>query len=177
MPRRPTHAHECLTLAHEASDRWGAYMGHDLLGYVASAHGDYERARVHFEEVTAAGRGRWRPRDRPLRRGSRSAALTYGEGDFARAIPLIERALAIQRDMQDLWSVALSLNSLGVAQCGQGQLRWRGGPVCGSPAALAAVSNKENLAEWLAAVATLAAASRAAAARGEALCRRGDPAR
>jgi non-specific serine/threonine protein kinase len=160
FPRAIAHGRECLDLARAADHQPGAAISHHLLGYVALGAGDYEQARVHFEEElqleTALGN-----RENIASAWLELGRARFGQGDHEQAAALLERALTMQRDGEDQWSLALSLNSLGLVDALRGD---RGRAADRFREALQlwrAFANKENLAEWLAAVATLAATSHA----------------
>jgi predicted ATPase/DNA-binding CsgD family transcriptional regulator/Tfp pilus assembly protein PilF len=159
-PRAIAHGQECLALARAANHQEGAAVSHHLLGYVASAEGAYEQAREHFEEElrleTALG-------DRADMASAwlELGRVRYGQGDYEHATALLEQALTVQRDVDDRWGMALSLNSLGLVDSLREQRKSAAERLREALPLWRAFDNKENLAEWLATVATLAAASQA----------------
>ena len=159
-PQALAFGQECLELASAANDQAAASDSHHLLGYVTLAEGDYERARMHFEEQlrldTALG-----DRERMAYAWLELGRVRYGQGDYEHAAPLLEQALTMLRDVDDQWHLALALNSLGLVD----RLRGDGGNAADrlleALQLWRAFANKENLAEWLAIVATLAATAQA----------------
>jgi DNA-binding CsgD family transcriptional regulator len=73
----------------------------------------------------------------------------------------LEQALTEFRDLDDRWSMALALNSLGLVDGLRGERSHGAERLQEALALWRAFANKENLAEWLAVVATLAATAQA----------------
>jgi predicted ATPase/DNA-binding CsgD family transcriptional regulator/Tfp pilus assembly protein PilF len=151
---------EYLDLALAADHQLAEANSHALLGYVASAQGEYEQATDHFEEqlrlVTALES-----------RADIAAAwlelgrVRYGQGDYEHASALLEQALTEFHDLNDRWNLGLTLNSLGLVDGVRGQRARAADHLRDALTLWRAFANKENLAEWLAVVATLAAMSHA----------------
>jgi non-specific serine/threonine protein kinase len=156
FPRAVAYGDEGLELALAADLEEGVARANHLLGYVASAEGAYEQAMGHFEEDlrldTALGN-----RANIASAWLELGRVRYGQGDYEHAAALLERALAALRDVDDRWSVALSLNSLGLVDGLRGQRESAADRLLEALELWRAFANKENLAEWLAIVATLAA--------------------
>jgi non-specific serine/threonine protein kinase len=151
---------EYLDLALAANDQLRTANSHHLLGYVASAQGAYEQAREHFEEqlrlVTVLG-----DRAEMAAAWQDLGRTRYGQGDDEHAAVLLEQALTVQRDVDDRWGMGLSLNSLGLVDGLRGQRTRAAERLREALDLWQAFANTENLAEWLAIVATLAATAQA----------------
>jgi non-specific serine/threonine protein kinase len=87
--------------------------------------------------------------------------VRYGQGDYEHAAALLEQALTEFRDLDDRWSLGLALNSLGLVDGLRGERSHAAERLLEALALWRAFANKENLAEWLAIVATLAATAQA----------------
>ena len=160
-PQAMAYGQECLELASAANDQAAASDSHHLLGYVALAQGDYERARMHFEEQlrldTALGD---RERD-GVRHGSSLVAC-----GMARATTSTPRHCWSRRSRCCVTStISGILRSRSIASAWWIGLRGDGGNAADrlleALQLWRAFANKENLAEWLAIVATLAATAQA----------------
>jgi predicted ATPase len=151
---------EYLDLALADNHQLAAANSHSLLGYVASAQGEYEQATEQYEEalrlVTALG-NRVEIASAWLELGR----VRYGQSDYEHAAALLEQALTEFRDLDDRWSLGLVLNSLGLVDGLRGQRDRAADRLRDALTIWRAFANKENLAEWLAVVATLAATAHA----------------
>jgi ATP/maltotriose-dependent transcriptional regulator MalT len=151
-------ATECLSLARRSADSWGEYMALQVLGNVALAEGDYSRAKAYFDEVLTLSESAG---DRTL------VALTkqeigiaaFGQGDLLGATAHLENALADQRELGDHWRVALTINRLGFVACARDDRIMAAKWFSESLPLWRNIGSRENIAEWLAGVASLAAIS------------------
>ena len=134
---------------------------HHLLGYVASAQGEYEQATDAVRGATAAGDGAWRPRTRWRRHGSSLDACGMGRATTSTPRPCWSRpsrcsvtstiggAWPSRSTASAWWTVCAGSEVSAADRLREALELWR------------AFANKENLAEWLAVVATLAATAQA----------------
>jgi non-specific serine/threonine protein kinase len=159
-PRAIALGNECLELGLAANHPVGASISQFLLAYVASAEGDYERARMLLKAKLRLDEARG---DRVEVACARLelGRVTYGQGDYEQAAALLEQALTMCRDLDDRWSIALALNSLGLVDGLRGQRTSAADRLLEALRLWQAFANKENLAEWLAIVVTLAATAQA----------------
>ena len=155
-PRATTHGQECLMLARASNDQQGVSVSHHLLGYVAEAEGHYEQAEALFAEHLRLAEALGNRAD-VASAWLELGRVLYGQGDDEQAAAMIERALSMQREIDDQWCLALSLNSLGLVDGLRGHRRSAADRLREALPLWQAFANKENLAEWLATVATLAA--------------------
>lgn len=149
---------ESLTLAREAGNPRSVSLALDKLGYLGLAEGDFSTAATHLSEAlflsTELGdfeqvaHVRWE-----------LALVALGEGDLDRATALLAKALQESRQLGDPWGIALKLNSLGVTACASGDYSGARRSFQESLPLWLHLKNRENLASWLAGVATLAACS------------------
>lgn len=149
---------EYLDVALAANHQLRAANSHSLLGYIASAQGEYEQATTQYEEalrLVTALRDRVEIASAWLELGR----VRYGQGDHEHAAALLEQALTEFRDLDDRWSLGLTLNSLGLVDALRGERPRAAERLLEALELWRAFANKENLAEWVATVATLAAAS------------------
>jgi non-specific serine/threonine protein kinase len=149
---------EYLDAALAANHQLRAANSYSLLGYIASAQGEYKQATTQYKEalrlVTALG-----DRVEIASAWLELGRVRYGQGDHQHAAALLEQALTEFRDLDDRWSLGLALNSLGLVDALRGQRHCAAERLLEALDLWRAFANKENLAEWLATVATLAAAS------------------
>ncbi len=128
------------------------------LGLVALHQERYDEATPLIEEGLAAFR---RLGDEGWACYSRYVLgiVTYARGDVAAAAGLVEAALAWRRDREYVANLAVPLNALGLIGCEQGDLVRAAARLAEALALWQQdrVGNREVLAEWLAAVARLAA--------------------
>jgi DNA-binding CsgD family transcriptional regulator len=82
----------------------------------------------------------------------------YGQGDLARAEQNLEEALALYRRFPDPFGTALTLGYLGLVACDRDDHTGAAARFASSLPMWQQMGNRENQAEWLAGVATLAAA-------------------
>ncbi len=151
-------ATECLSLARLSGDSWGEYMALQVLGNVALAEGNYPNARTYFDEVLTLSE---RAGDRIL------VALTkqeigiaaFGQGDLLEATAHLENALAHQGELGDQWHAALTINRLGFVACARDDRKMAARWFSESLPLWRSIGSRENIAEWLAGVASLAAIS------------------
>jgi predicted ATPase/DNA-binding CsgD family transcriptional regulator len=151
-------ATECLSLACRSGDGWGEYMALQVLGNVALAEGNYPNARTYFDEVLTLSE---RAGDRVLAAQVEQeiGAAAFGQGDLPRAEAHLENALAYQREVGDQWHAALTINRLGFVACARGDRRMAAKWFSESLPLWQKIGSRENIAEWLAGVASLAASS------------------
>jgi predicted ATPase/DNA-binding CsgD family transcriptional regulator len=151
---------EYLDLALAANNQLAAVHSHSLLGYVASAQGEYEQATDRYEEALRLGTALGN-RIEIASAWLELGRVRYGQSDYEHAAALLEQALTEFRDLDDRWSMALALNSLGLVDGLRGERSHGAERLLEVLALWRAFANKENLAEWLAVVATLAATAQA----------------
>jgi DNA-binding CsgD family transcriptional regulator len=156
---RAADVHEALlALAREHGDAlWEAGALH-VLGLGALNQERYDEATPLIEEAMAARR-RLGDEGRVSQYHYCSGLIAYGQGDLAAAAAHLEAALAWRRDRGSVANLTVPLNPLALVACDRGDLR--------TSAALLAEGlirweqdgggSREVLAEWLAAVARLAA--------------------
>jgi non-specific serine/threonine protein kinase len=151
-------AASCLTLARAADDRLGMSMALEKLGSVALSEGEYALAATYLEETVALCQDldAWELVALHL---WKLGQAHVGSGDQDRARVLLEEALTRSRDGDDTWGAALALNTLGVVECARGDLVRAAEQFSAGLLLWREIGNRENLVEWLAGVATLAAAS------------------
>ena len=151
-------AASCLALARAADDRLGMSMALEKLGSVALSEGEYALAATCLEEAVALCQklNAWELVALHL---WKLGQAHVGSGDQDRARGLLEDALTRSRDGDDPWGAALTLNTLGVVECARGDLVRAAEQFSAGLALWREIGNRENLVEWLAGVATLAAAS------------------
>jgi non-specific serine/threonine protein kinase len=151
-------AASCLELARAADDRLGMSMALEKLGSVALSEGEYALAATYLEETVALCQGldAW---DLVALNLWKLGQAHVGRGDQERARVLLEEALTRSRDGDDAWAAALTLNTLGVVECARGDLDRATEQFSAGLSLWREIGNRENLVEWLAGVATLAAAS------------------
>jgi non-specific serine/threonine protein kinase len=82
----------------------------------------------------------------------------YGQGDLARAEENLEEALALYHTFPDPFGTALTLGYRGLVACDRGDHAGAAARFAASLPLWQEMGNRENQAEWLAGVATLAAA-------------------
>jgi predicted ATPase/DNA-binding CsgD family transcriptional regulator len=153
-------ATECLELTSELGDRWGASRALQLLAFVALAQGEYDRTTAYAGQALelleslgeASGFTAWARSDLGM--------ATYGRGDLAQALHVLEEALAVYRRFADSFGTALTLGYLGLVECDRGEYTNAAARFTESLPLWQEVANQENQSEWLAGVATLAAAQK-----------------
>jgi non-specific serine/threonine protein kinase len=156
-PQAALRANECLELARQSGDAWGAYMALDLLSFLALAQGEYTLATSHSEEALALAEASGDVAQVAQERWVIGMAA-FGQGDHERARTIIDDVLDLQRGLSR-WDTGLMLNSLGLVN---GVLGDRPSAAARFAEALPLwqeIGNRENATEWLAGVATLAAVS------------------
>jgi predicted ATPase len=151
-------ATECLDLSTDLGDDRAASRALQLLAFVALAQGDYDRAALRAGDAlalseTLGDQSRW------------TAWVTtdlgmaaYGYGDLAQAEQSLEEALALYHRFPDPFGTALTLGYLGLVGCDGGNQTVAAARFEASLPLWQEMGNRENQAEWLAGVATLAAA-------------------
>jgi non-specific serine/threonine protein kinase len=82
----------------------------------------------------------------------------YGQGDLGQAEQNLEEALALYHRFPDPFGTALTLGYLGLVACDQGDHTGAAARFAAGLPLWQKMGNRENQAEWLAGVATLAAA-------------------
>jgi predicted ATPase/DNA-binding CsgD family transcriptional regulator len=151
-------ATECLDVSVEQSDDRAASRALQLLAFVALAQGDYDRAMLRATEALALSealgdQSRWTAWVR-----TDLGMAAYGQGDLARAEQNLEEALALYRTFPDPFGTALTLGYRGLVACDRGDHAGAAARFAASLPLWQEMGNRENQAEWLAGVATLAAA-------------------
>jgi DNA-binding CsgD family transcriptional regulator len=155
-------ATECLAQSRTLGNHLAAARALQLLAFVALARGDYEQATTHAQDAldlnkTLGDGGAWT-----------GWVLTdlgmaaYGQGDLARAKHILEEALKLYQTLTEPFGTALTLGYLGLVDTDLGDHTGAAVRFAASLPLWQEMGNQENQSEWLAGVATLAAA------RGEA---------
>jgi predicted ATPase/DNA-binding NarL/FixJ family response regulator len=149
---------ESLRLARQIGDKPAEAMAEMGLGYIALAQGDYdtseeinERSLRLFEELRDR---RW---DSIVRVHIGQAA--YGRGELDRAAEIFRTAVASHHGIADHFYEALSHEYLGLVLCDQGKCRSAAEHFAAAVPTWRSLNSRENMAEWLAEVATLAVAT------------------
>ena len=149
---------ESLRLARRIGNKPGEAMAEMGLGYVALAQGDYDfseeisgRALELFEEL---GDRRWTSIIRV-----HIGQAAYGRGELDRAAAVFTDAVTSHQRIADTFYEALSHEYLGLVLCEQGECRPAAEHFAAAVPIWRALNSRENMAEWLAEVATLAAAT------------------
>jgi len=151
-------ATECLEVTREQGDDRAASRALQLLAFVALAQGDYDRAMLRATEALALSealgdQSRWTAWVR-----TDLGMAAYGHGDLARAEQNLEEALALYQMFPDPFGTALTLGYRGLVACDRGDHAGAAARFAASLPLWQEMGNRENQAEWLAGVATLAAA-------------------
>jgi predicted ATPase/DNA-binding NarL/FixJ family response regulator len=151
-------ATECLNLSNDLGDDRAASRAQQLLAFVALAQGDYDRAALRAAEALAlsealGGQSQWTAWVK-----TDLGMADYGHGDLARAEDNLEEALALYHLYPDPFGTALTLGYLGLVACDLGNHTGAAARFAASLPMWQQMGNRENQAEWLAGVATLAAA-------------------
>jgi non-specific serine/threonine protein kinase len=151
-------ATECLSLARRSGGGWGEYMALQVLGNVALAEGNYPKAKTYLDEVLTLSESAG---DRILAAQAEHeiGLAAFGQGDLLGAGAHLENALAHQRELGDQWSVALTITKLGFVACARDDRRMAAKWFSESLPLWRIIGSRENIAEWLAGVASLAAIS------------------
>jgi len=118
---------ESLAIAREIGDGFGGGNALLILGHVALAQGDLERAQALQEGALAA----WRPLCDTLPKSVSSitavlanlAQVAIAQGDDTRAVSLAEEALSLQRESGWSWGAAESLYFLAATAHNRGEAR------------------------------------------------------
>jgi non-specific serine/threonine protein kinase len=148
----------CLALARDVEDRWGTYYALNLLAYVALSEGDYPRAITLFQEVLPYAQDA----DDHSMIGESQFEIGHaavGLGDWEQARAWMASALQLVRELGDRWTEALVLNGLGLLCCARGELAEARTHLTAALPLWRQLRNRDNLADYCATVATLAAAS------------------
>jgi predicted ATPase/DNA-binding CsgD family transcriptional regulator len=126
---------ETLAVDRRLGDKGGVAHAHYMLGLMAWARGDLDRAAARLEESLAlyrdihdrggclwCHRRPWCARSMTAMLLGAVAAVAGQRGEDARAKPLLEEALVILRQMDDQLGIALVLNHLGKAERRRGDV-------------------------------------------------------
>jgi non-specific serine/threonine protein kinase len=153
-----THANDCLTLACDVDDAWGTYMALNLLADIALAQGHYQQAMELSRDVLALSEAAG---DRTMIGEARFEIghAAFGLGDLDEATAWMESGLAYARQIGDRWQEAFALTGLGLVSCARGDLTAAATWLAAARPLWRDLHNRDYLADYLAAVATLAAAS------------------
>jgi non-specific serine/threonine protein kinase len=147
-----------LSIAEELGDQRAAARAQQLLAFIALAQGEYETATRHAQTALTlsetlaeqSGWSAWVWTDLGM--------AAYGLNDLQRAAQMIEEALALYQRHPDPFGTALTLGYLGLVDCERGDHVAASARFTASLPLWRQMGNRENQAEWLAGVATLAAA-------------------
>ncbi|HEU5440289.1 MAG TPA: helix-turn-helix domain-containing protein [Ktedonobacterales bacterium] len=112
LDRAQTLAADALRLAEQHDDHPVISNAYATLGLIAQAGGDLERAAAAFAACHAHAVLADRPGLMTLALMN-LAELARGQGDVARAAPLLEEALAVARASGETWDVAIITTLLG----------------------------------------------------------------
>ncbi|MFL5758953.1 MAG: ATP-binding protein [Thermomicrobiales bacterium] len=151
-------AMECLELSRALGDQQAASRALQLLAFIRLAQGDYEQATTHAQEALnlsdALGeRGTWTAWVR-----TDLGMAAFGQSDLDRAESILGETLALYRTFGEPFGTALTLGYLGLVATELGKYVEAADRFAASIPLWQAMGNRENQAEWLAGVATLAAA-------------------
>jgi predicted ATPase/DNA-binding CsgD family transcriptional regulator len=146
------------SLARKIGDKPAEAMALMGLGYVALAQGDYDASEEISEQSLALfdelGDRRWSSIIRV-----HIAQAAFGRGELDRAADMFRDAVASHHGLADHFYEALSHEYLGLVLCDQGECRAAAEHFAAAVPTWRALNSRENMAEWLAEVATLAAAT------------------
>jgi non-specific serine/threonine protein kinase len=151
-------ARECHTLATELGNATSEAAATALLGYVALAQGDYERAEaLMLQAIDLKERigDEWGVTQSRAHLGQ----VKYGQRELDMAAMLLEEAITGNRGYVDQFDLAAALGFLALVRCDQRRHQDAASLLAEALPIWQDLDSQENLAEWLADVATLAAGS------------------
>ncbi|CAA9560673.1 MAG: hypothetical protein AVDCRST_MAG49-2527 [uncultured Thermomicrobiales bacterium] len=153
-------ADENLAVRQELGDSVGIATALNLSGAVRRAQGAFDPAAACFEEALALFDAIGDPGWIALARNN-LGILAHWRGDPVRAAVLLREAIALYRTAGDRYAygVAAALSDLALVTCDRGDHAGAAALFGESLARWREVGTKEGLADWLARVAVLAAAS------------------
>jgi non-specific serine/threonine protein kinase len=158
---------EAMALWRELGDRQGMAQALSVLGLAALTRGDYDAVAVHAGEAEALAEelgdgwlrepgNRWLMAVATVQLG----AAAFGRGDLARAAALLEEAIARFGERGELaGGVWWAANYLALVECARGDRAEAAARFAANLALWRTAGRREPLADTLAGVATLAAAS------------------
>jgi non-specific serine/threonine protein kinase len=115
-------AQECLALAQELADPISQATAQAMLGYIAFAEGEYERAEPFIYEAIRLNdsAGHWRAvaTDRIL-----LGMVAYGRGDLDLAAAILRETIEIHRTTEDISDLGLAVRYLALVRCEQGEVQ------------------------------------------------------
>jgi predicted ATPase/DNA-binding CsgD family transcriptional regulator len=149
---------ECLALSRELGEPVAEATALAMIGFIAVCIGEYDRATVPLQESIQLNQqiGHWRAAATVRSLGG---LADYGRGRFDEAAAALDQTLAVHRDSGDTFDLAVALNALALVRCDQGRNREAAALLTESLPIWSELKNQENIAEWLADVATIATAT------------------
>ncbi len=149
---------EALALAQEVGEQRDTALALYGLGTTEANQGRYDRATPLMTEALALFR---RLGDDEWVGGTQYllGIIAYGRGDFAEAAAQVEDAVTVRRRIGPIFPLAVYLNALGLLQCELGDAASGAAALAESGTIIRTGpdTHRDLLAEWLAAVARLAA--------------------
>jgi non-specific serine/threonine protein kinase len=150
--------HESLALSRELGEHVAEATAMAMIGYCAICIGDYDSAIDPLQESIQINQriGHWRA---AATVNSMNGLSAYGMGRFDEAAAILEETSAVLRESGDSFDLAVALNTLALVRCGQGNHAEAAALLTESLPIWRDLTNHENVAEWLADVATVATAT------------------
>jgi tetratricopeptide (TPR) repeat protein len=154
-------ARELATFGLEAAEQSGegaiALACHTVLGLIAKAEGDYDRARSHLEQSGEMARALGREGDEVVAKMN-LGAVAFDAGDHAAAILQWTDVLAYHRARADLEGQGLALLNLGLAAFRMGRIDDARARFTEAEGLFSAIGFREHLAHTLQGIAATEAA-------------------
>lgn len=149
---------QSLSLRRAEGDAWGAAHSHFFLGLLAIEEGRYDRAAEHGGRALAAFGALDDPSWEAMTR-HQLGVIAFARRDVEGAAAHLEEALARHREQENAFGTAMALDYLGLVASSHGDLATAARWYQESLGIWREIGSKERLAEWLARVATVAAAA------------------
>ena len=150
--------HECLALSRELGEPVAEATALTMTGLIPVCMGEYGRAMAPLQDAIQLNRqiGHWRA---AATVGTLCGIATYGMGRLDDAAEFLEQSLEVHRGSGDTFDLATALNAFALVRCDQRRYHEAAALLMESVPIWTALKNQENIAEWLADVATIATAT------------------